>query len=135
MKKLTSEQSWGERVDILKVELNLNGVWDSDAGWDDCPYCERVLVIVRDKCFCIGCFIDSILNENTGEEQDRMYINSKDPRIKQYIADNNPDYQIVDEELQHPCPECGEEMEKWTKWIAQDESRPYRKCPNCGRTK
>jgi len=29
---------------------------------------------------------------------DRLFINSKDPLIKRYIADNNPEYQTVEED-------------------------------------
>lgn len=35
---------------------------------------------------------------NKGEGGDRMYINSSDPKIKLYIADNNPDYQLLEKD-------------------------------------
>lgn len=34
----------------------------------------------------------------TSQEGDRLFINSKDWRIKQYITDNDPEFELVDED-------------------------------------
>ena len=77
---------------------------------------------------------EDFLNENTEEELDKpcpkncKHYKIGGCKLGWIVYCDKPE--LIP---QYPCPECGEEMEKWTKWITQDESRPYRKCPNCGR--